>query len=293
MRRLLMVALLALVAFLAAACGEGGGGSGSGPTTDSGPALSESTPALTDGARSSSPAGEAEPDRKEVVTGRIMLTADDPVATGRDVVTIVEDADGRVDSITERPESSSVLTVRVPADGLDAVIDDVRQLGRVTSLTTSRDDVTLQYTDLEARVGALRASVDRLRTLIETADNTADVIEAENALAERQADLDSLEAQRRQLADMVDLSTLTVDISTQQRPSDSDSFWDGVVEGWNSLWTTLGAAVVAAGVALPWLAFLIVCAGILYLVIRLIARSGRPSAGNPGEATDERTDNDA
>ncbi|HET8993206.1 MAG TPA: DUF4349 domain-containing protein [Rhodococcus sp. (in: high G+C Gram-positive bacteria)] len=292
MRRLLMVALLALIAFVAAACGEGGG-SGSGPMTDSAPAMSESAPALTDGARSSSPAGEVEPDRKEVVTGRIMLTADDPIATGRDVVTIVEDADGRVDSITERPESSSVLTVRVPADRLDAVIDDVRQLGRVTSLTTSRDDVTLQYTDLEARVGALRASVDRLRTLIETADNTADVIEAENALAQRQADLDSLEAQRRQLADMVDLSTLTVDISTQQRPSDSDSFWDGIGEGWNGLWTTLGAAVVAAGVALPWLAFLIVCAGIIYLVIRLIARSGRSSAGNSGEAPDERTDNDA
>ncbi|MFD6858447.1 DUF4349 domain-containing protein [Rhodococcus sp. NPDC060090] len=292
MRRLLIVVFLALVAFVAAACGEGGG-SDSGPMTGSGPAMSESAPSLSDGARSSVPSAEATPDRKEVVTGRIMLTADDPVATGREVATIVEAADGRVDSITERPESSSVLTVRVPADGLDAVIDDVRQLGRVTSLTTSRDDVTLQYTDLEARVGALRASVDRLRTLIETADNTADVIEAENALAQRQADLDSLEAQRRQLADMVDLSTLTVDISTQQRPSDSDSFWDGIVEGWNSLWTTLGAAVVAAGVALPWLAFLIVCAGIIYLVVRLIARSGRSSAGNPGEAPDERTDNDA
>jgi hypothetical protein len=292
MRRLLIIVFLALVAFVAAACGEGGG-SDSGPMTDSGPAMSESAPSFSDGARASAPSAEATPDRKEVVTGHIMLTSDDPVATGREVVAIVEAADGRVDSITERPESSSVLTVRVPADGLDAVIDDVRQLGRVTSLTTSRDDVTLQYTDLEARVGALRASVDRLRTLIETADNTADVIEAENALAERQADLDSLEAQRRQLADMVDLSTLTVDISTQQRPSDSDSFWDGIVEGWNSLWTTLGAAVVAAGVALPWLAFLIVCAGIIYLVIRLIARSGRSSAGNPGEAPDERTDNDA
>jgi hypothetical protein len=187
---------------------------------------------------------------------------------------------------------STLLTVRVPADRLDGVIEELRSLGRVTSLTTSRDDVTMQYTDLEARVGALRTSVDRLRTLLETAADTADLIEVERALAERQGELDSLEAQRRQLADMVDLSTLTVDISTESRPSDRDSFWDGLVAGWNGLWATLGAAVVGVGVALPWGAFLIVCAGVIYLIVRLIARNGR-SAGTPGDPPTERTDNDA
>ncbi|MEE2035431.1 DUF4349 domain-containing protein [Rhodococcus chondri] len=285
MRHMLLV-LLGLVALLVAACGEGGGGS---PELDS-PA---SAPSLSDGgARESAPPDTAAENRKEIVTGYLELTAGDPVAVGRQVVTIVENADGRVDAVTERPEMSSVLTVRVPADRLDGVIGEVRSLGRVTSLTTSRDDVTMQYTDLEARVGALRTSVDRLRALLGSATDTADLIEVERALAERQGELDSIEAQRRQLADMIDLSTLTLDISTERRPSDRDSFWDGLVSGWNGLRAALGAAVVALGVALPWGAFLVVCAGVVYLIVRLIARSGR-SAGTSGEPPTERTDHNA
>lgn len=282
---MLPVLLFGLIALVTAGCNEAGG-------PDSGAPGVSSMPSLSDGARESAPTAP-DADRKEIVTGRIELTAADPVATGREVVALVEDADGRVDSLTEQPEISSVLTVRVPAGSLDAVIDDVGALGAVTSLTTTRDDVTMQYTDLEARVGALRASVDRLRALMDAATSTADLIEAEDALAERQADLDSLEAQRRQLDDRIDLSTLTVDISTERRPSDRDSFLDGLVAGWNGLWRTLGDAVVAAGVALPWVAFLIACGGVVYLVVRVVARFGRSPAGTPGDSPDERTDNDA
>lgn len=281
MKRLL-VTVLAAIAFVATACG-----------TDSAPQLPAGGAAeefRSDSVRESAPADPIE--RKEVLTGRMTLTADHPVDVGRQVVVIVEDAGGRVDSVTEQPEISSLLTVRVPADLLDDVIDDIRPLGRVTNLSTHRDDVTMQYTDLEARLGALRASVDRLRVLLDTATNTADLIEAENALAARQAELDSLEAQRRQLADTVDLSTFTVDIATESRPSDRDSFWDGVVAGWNGLWATLGAAVVALGVALPWMAFLLVGAVLVYLIVRVASRR-RPSSGTAGSSQPERTDHDA
>lgn len=280
MRRLPVV-LFALFALVATACDDGGGGLEA-------PAA---MPSMPDGAVRESAPADAAP-RQEIVTGYLQLTADDPVAVGRQVAFVVENADGRVDSATEQPEQSSVLTVRVPAARLDGVIDEIRSLGRVTSLSTSRDDVTMQYTDLEARAGALRASVDRLRALLESSTNTADLIEAENALAQRQADLDSLEAQRRAMADMIDLSTLTVDIDTERRPSDEDSFVDGLVSGWNSLWSTLGASIVALGVALPWVAFLIVCAGVVYLVVRIVARRGRET-GTSGEPPTERTDTDA
>ncbi|AHD20634.1 hypothetical protein Y013_08125 [Rhodococcus pyridinivorans SB3094] len=284
MKRLWPVSL-ALFALVVTGCDEGGGGEGS---SASAPAIS--APAIVDGGLHESQPEEA--DRKEVVTGYLEMDAGDPVATGRRVVTVVEEAGGRVDSLTEQPEASSVLTVRVPADRLDEVVDEICTLGRVTSLSTTRDDVTMQYTDLEARVGALRASVDRLRALLESSADVEALIAAETALAERQAELDSLEAQRRQLGDRIELSTLTVDITTDRLPSEQDSFWDGLVAGWNSLWAALGAAVVGIGAALPWVAFLFVCAGVLYLVIRLITRRGR-SSGTTGTPDTERTDSDA
>lgn len=279
MRRPLVI-LLALL-FLAG-CAGGGEGPGDGS------AAAPPQPSLSDGTRESAPADAQPTARKEIVTGYLVLRADDPIAAGRQVVTLVEAAGGRVDSVTEQPGTSSVLTVRVPADRLTGTIEDIRGLGEVTSLTTTREDVTLQYTDLEARIAALQSSVDRLRALMASAANTADLIEAENALAQRQSELDGLVAQQRYLADQIELSTLTVDISAERR-ADRDSFWDGVLAGWDALRSALAGSVVALGVALPWVGFLAVCAAVVYVIVRLLARRGKPEpVPNP-----ERNDQDA
>ncbi|EME59389.1 DUF4349 domain-containing protein [Rhodococcus ruber] len=279
MRRPLVI-LLALL-FLAG-CAGGGEGPGDGS------AAAPPQPSLSDGTRESAPADAQPTARKEIVTGYLVLRADDPIAAGRQVVTLVEAAGGRVDSVTEQPGTSSVLTVRVPADRLTGTIEDIRGLGEVTSLTTTREDVTLQYTDLEARIAALQSSVDRLRALMASAANTADLIEAENALAQRQSELDGLVAQQRYLADQIELSTLTVDISAERR-ADRDSFWDGVLAGWDALRSALAGSVVALGVALPWVGFLAVCAAVVYVIVRLVARRGKPEpVPNP-----ERNDQDA
>lgn len=278
MRRFLGV-LLALFALIVAGCGEGGGDSNS----------SASSPQAADTAREADP---AEAERYEIVTGSLDLTADDPVHAAREVADLAEAADGRVESLSEQAEVGAVVTVRIPTERLDDVIEEIRKLGKVTDLSTTRDDVTMQYTDLEARTAALRTSVDRLRGLIESSADITELLAAEDALSERQAELDSLEAQRRRMADRIELSTLTVDITTERLRSDQDSFGDGLASGWNGLVSALGAAAVSVGAALPWVAFLIVCAGIVYLIVRLFTRKGR-RADSAAEPTTERTENDA
>ncbi|TJZ81615.1 DUF4349 domain-containing protein [Rhodococcus oryzae] len=217
-------------------------------------------------------------ERQEVTTGTVSLIATDPIDAGRTVVRIVEDAGGRVDDRTERPrtddtEPSSSLTVRIPADRLTATLDEISDLGEVTGVSVSKSDVTMQTQDLDARIGALQASVTRLQGLIATAANTADLIEAENALSERQAELDSLVAQRRALADQVELATISIDITTDGPDSaDPDSFWDGVVAGWHALLSALHGLIVFLGRAVPWVGFgaLVVLVG--YAVVRLVRR---------------------
>ncbi|MFG1782062.1 DUF4349 domain-containing protein [Rhodococcus oryzae] len=216
--------------------------------------------------------------RQEVTTGTVSLTATDPVDTGRTVVRIVEDAGGRVDDRTERPRSndtepSSSLTVRIPADRLTATLDEISDLGEVTGVSVSKSDVTMQTQDLDARIGALQASVTRLQGLIATAANTADLIEAENALSERQAELDSLVAQRRALSDQVELATISIDITTDGPDSAGpDSFWDGVVAGWHALLSALHGLIVFLGRAVPWVGFAALVVLVGYAVVRLVRR---------------------
>ncbi|SEK85115.1 DUF4349 domain-containing protein [Rhodococcus maanshanensis] len=270
-----LATILILIALLAG-CG-GGEPEQSQSDSQSSPAAGAEAGIAPDAKLAPAPA-EGLAERQEVTTGSVSLTAADPVDTGRTVVRIVENAGGRVDDRTERPrtddtEPSSSLTVRIPADRLTATLDEISGLGEVTGVSVSRSDVTMQTQDLDARIGALQASVTRLQGLIATAANTADLIEAENALSQRQAELDSLVAQRRALADQVELATISIDITTDGPGSaDPDSFWDGVVAGWHALLSALHGLIVFLGRAVPWVGFLALVVLVGYALVRLVRR---------------------
>ncbi|MGW1742840.1 DUF4349 domain-containing protein [Nocardia sp. NPDC001965] len=225
-------------------------------------------------------------DRKEVITGTVDLTADDPVAAAQTLVDRVGELDGRVDQRTENPGTDGIephvnLVIRIPAADTDAFIDGLGDLGEITQISTNRDDVTLQWQDLDARITALRASVDRLRDLMARAANTADLIAAEEALADRQGELDSLTGQRRYLDDQISLSALTVDISSTVTATGDDgptNFRDGIVDGWNSLFDWLKGAVVFVGQVLPWLVFLALLGAIVGAFVGLARRLRAPRA---------------
>ncbi|MFX5574754.1 DUF4349 domain-containing protein, partial [Acinetobacter baumannii] len=82
-------------------------------------------------------------------------------------------------------------TVRVPATSLQSVMDGLSAVGDVTATSVNRSDVTEQTVDLRARVAAGEASVARLTQLMSQASSVSDLIAAESALADRQAQLDS------------------------------------------------------------------------------------------------------
>lgn len=258
-------------------------------------------PAATPGFREQAPAkeqgtgGEVDADRKEVITGQIEIVSADPIDAAGKVTAQVTAVRGRVDSRTERPGTddnlpSARLTVRIPAEHTDDFIGRLGDIGEVTEVSTNRDDVTMQWQDLDARIKALQASVDRLRVLMAEATNTADLLAAEQALSSRQAELDSLTGQKRLLDDQIALSTLTIEISsTRTEPEEGPSnFWDGIVSGWNSLVDWLKDAVVFLGTAVPWVGFIVVIGALVWAIARLVRRPRRGKAATaavPAEQT--------
>jgi TolA-binding protein len=288
MKRILFVMFVA-VSFLLAGCGD--------DSKSSSDAKSDSLVATaTAPAAPAAPAprgletlSETPPDsdatvRKEITTGSVYITAKDPIDSAHKTISKVEALQGRIDDRTEQPGTdnttpSATLTVRVPSDKTDQLIEELQQLGRVTNITISKNDVTMQVEDLDARIRALQTSVDRLRALIAGAANTADLLQAENALSSRQADLDSLSAQKRRLDDQIDLSTLTIQFTTEDvTPPNPDpgpsNFWDGIASGWNSLVDALADAVVFVGKAIPWLAFFGAIGGVAWFGWRVVRRRG-------------------
>ncbi len=286
MRRLApAAAAAALTALLLAGCTAGGVTSTIGPAVELPPGQIAPDPGMVEGEAAEGFAGSADTqpaDRSVVTTGSISVTVDDPITSAAVVADLAVRAGGRVDNRTETPGTDTQppnarLTLRVPSDELDAVVEQLRELGAVNSVSMNASDVTQQRQDLDARIEALTTSVDRLQELLRTATSIADLIAIESELTTRQSELDSLTQQRDWLVDQVDFSTLTVDLVTEEvAPTAApDDFWSGLVAGWAALLAFASWVGVAFGVLLPWLGMAVVVAAIVITIVVLSTRRKR------------------
>ncbi|TFV89547.1 DUF4349 domain-containing protein [Blastococcus sp. CT_GayMR16] len=251
-----------------------------------------SSPAGTDsggGASVPQPAAPGDPegapadtDRQVIATATASLAVEDPADSAQRVSELVESAGGRVDERTEQAASGedgtegavADLVVRVPAAELTGLLADLEELGDVESVSVSRSDVTASAVDLDARISALRTSVARLTTLMDGAATTEALLAAEEALADRQETLESLQSQRALLADQVELSTLSVHLEPfgVAPAGGPDGFLDGLGTGWRALVSALSGAAIVFGVLLPWLGIAALVAAAVLVLVRLARR---------------------
>jgi hypothetical protein len=265
-----------------------------------GAAVSDGGGAVSDGSGAGSAAdAAAAPDGRDIVaTGSATITTADVAeairriaedATARGGYVETQSVDGSEPAVRDDmvvapyPPAGGWITVRVPADELSAAMDALGAFGEVTASSVSRQDVTDQSIDLQARIAASEASVARLTELMAQAADVGDLIAAESALSERQA---TLEADRQQLAALqsqVSLSALNVQVVPSSTPVEADpaGFGDGVAAGWNGLVATLNGIVVAIGFLLPWLAVAAVAAAVVWGVVRLVRRGRRARPTTP------------
>lgn len=226
--------------------------------------------------------------RDVIVTGSMTVTADDPLAASRDAVRLVEAAGGRVDARTEYAPAngdagSASLTLRIPADRLQGVLDDLADLGRADEISTSTSDVTVIVADLESRIATQRGIIDRLNGMFAQATTIADLITLETAIAEHQATLEDLEAQQRSVADQVALSTLSLYLRSEaeapvQEPMD---FLSGLAAGWGAFVAFFSGLLVALGVLLPWLIAAGLISAVIVLLVRWRRRAAAPTVPHP------------
>lgn len=272
-RRSPLLAIIAAGLLLAplAACAPGSSGSGGGP--GSGMQADSSQDAAP--AEGTDEAPQAE--QSVIQTGSISIEVPDPAEAADEVSEVAKDLDGRVESQSvsgsgDDGARNAQLTLRVPADRFDDAFDALAAIGTVTTQERSATDVTTEHVDLQARVEALEASVDRLTELMSSSGSTGELIEAEAALSERQQELDGLRAQLEALEDQVDLATVQVSLDARSAlPGGPSNFWEGLVAGFDSLVSTGSGSLVVIGILLPWL----VLAGVIALIIVLIVRSAR------------------
>ncbi|QNA92500.1 MULTISPECIES: DUF4349 domain-containing protein [unclassified Microbacterium] len=252
----------------------------------------ESAPEVLPGSVSDSAiAGSVDADREIIATAQATVQVKSIPDAASAIGALAEEHGGYVES-TEIGKSVAVdgtsnpapadssygwISIRVPSADLPEVVAALRDTGDVLSSSTSKQDVTAISIDLQARVDSTRASVERLTELMAQSGSVSELIEAEVALTDRQAQLESYEQQLESLQDQVAMSSLQVQLTREATATTADpaGFTDGLLAGWNGLVASLNALVIALGFILPWLAI----AAVVVLIVWLFRRARR-NAGN-------------
>lgn len=106
------------------------------------------------------------------------------------------------------------VSVRVPSDALEAMIDEIRMLGDVQHTDVSGRDVTDEYVDIEAQLKNAKAGEEALLGLMQRAGSVGDILQVQRELINMRSTIERLEGRIRLLDQTIDLSLLTVRMST-------------------------------------------------------------------------------
>lgn len=302
MRRALLLPLLALLLLSTALTGCTAGG---GDTSSSGTASSAAANAASDGVSGAAATGEQAglqaggaavapgraPDAAPVLVDALsrsvvrtaeltVRAADVPAATER-AGAVARAVGGLVfGSTSDRDSGTASLTLKVPTDRLDGVLADLARLGTEVDRRVESTDVTGTVADVESRLANQRASVERVRGLLARAATVGEVVTVEAELVRREAELESLQARSRVLADSAALATVTLRLLTPGAalPADRDDqlgFLGGLAAGWEAFLRGAVLALTVLGAVLPF-AVPVGLAGLVWL--RLRRRARRPAA---------------
>ncbi|MES4887278.1 DUF4349 domain-containing protein [Streptomyces sp. NPDC096012] len=282
----LLAASLAL-----AGCSGAGGDSGEGSAKSAAGAGAE----RADASGATAEKGKRAPRAADLAPSAIVRTASltvevkDASKALAEARTAAEGAGGYVgDESTSRDADGHEHTrvvLRVPSARYDEVLTGLQGTGRLIHRTAKAVDVTDQVVDVDSRVASQRASVNRIRGLMDRATKLSDVVALEGELSSRQADLEALLARQASLKDRTDLATITLSLSeTPARKAAADDGTPGIVDavagGWHVFVTMLRWIALALGAALPFAALAVVLA----LLWRRVVRPRLPRRAEPAPA---------
>jgi DNA-binding transcriptional regulator GbsR (MarR family) len=171
---------------------------------------------------------EALSDRKIIKNGSLQLE----VADTEESLAIVEAEILNQDAYVTHQDSWEVrrgtlaynLTIRVPAENLEILSENLEKIGLKKSENFSTADITAQYRDTANRIQNLESRRDRLRELMERETETiTDVLEIDRELANVQDELDQLNTTQKNRDTDVAYSTLQLTLNPQPEIGDFSS----------------------------------------------------------------------
>lgn len=173
-----------------------------------------------------------------------------------------------------RQERYADYILRIPANKLDAFLNEVQDQSNIIDKSRSVEDVTLTYVDIESRKKALQTEYDRLLELVRDAETVEDIIALEERIATVRYEIESIESRLRTFDNQIDYSTVYLNVHEviHFTPVAPMSAWERIRTGFAESVYDVGHGLkefaINFVIALPRTIVFLLVVGIIVLVIR-------------------------
>jgi hypothetical protein len=149
--------------------------------------------------------------RKLVKRAELRLRVDNPETTEKSLFALMEKY-GAWSASTGIYENSRNYSIRVSSDSYDSLLAELAGMGKLIGRTENAEDVTLRYYDLEGRLATRQELLKTYQGYLGKAANIEEIMTVEGKISDLQYEIDRTGTQFRNLADLVDFSTIDVEI---------------------------------------------------------------------------------
>ena len=189
-------------------------------------------------------------DRMIVRTGDMSLVVKDVIQARDDIAKLAARFDGYVVSSQisgEEEEMRGWISIRVPDEKFDQALTELRNLAvRVKTESTSSQDVTEEYTDLQSRLRNAEATEKQYLALLEKATDVEDILKIYQSLSQVRQEIEQIKGRMQYLERTSSMSQISVSLQPQATAKPL------VHAGWSAL-ETLKSAVRGIVIFGQWL----------------------------------------
>ncbi len=281
MKRLTFVFVLVL---LASSCGSKQNPNQVSSSGDLAPASPSATTTRTTSDQTGSAVGEPSVHKMLIRSGSISLESPNHPETLRQITGIVQRAGGYVSNessrILENESIESEMTVRIPAERFDSVVDMIKRTGTsVTSENISVEDATKQYYDQESHLNAKKLELAQLEELLRSAKTVQEIIAVRHEIVDVSQSVDELEGSTKLIESEVNYSTLRIELTSKGGNGVIARIGAAFNHGFTGFVDVLTGVITFLIAGIP--AFLVIL-GFVYVIILLVRRGTKKQ-----QATDQ------
>lgn len=232
--------------------------------------------------------------RKIMYSADVTMEVDDFDQAREELHSLVAEAGGYMLHFSDSRNVNRInghFTVKVPAEGFQPFLDQLEEMKKGSEFRKNvrGQDVTEEYVDLDARLGAKEAVETRLLELMKQATEAQDLLAFSNELARVQEEIESLKGRMRYINENVAYSTVELHMYQEidagvRRPGDDrlqSRLGRALVGSTEGVIRFLGDTLVFLTGALPVLLLLAAIAIPVVLIVRQVRKKRGPKPAWP------------